>query len=114
MSDRSWVVWVGGDGPGTRNPALRSMLKPWHSPITHPRLRPVLAAAVSTLSGTALAMSFESGDDPGLPRCARLTLRTMMCDSHGMQVAVTITVDRKVASAEYRDCPDRTAAGQSW
>ena len=97
MSDRSWVVWVGGDGPGTRNPALRSMLKPWHSPITHPRLRPVLAAAVSTLSGTALAMSFESGDDPGLPRCARLTVRTMVCNLYGIQVVVTIAVDRRVA-----------------
>ena len=97
MSDRSWVVWVGGDGPGTRNPALRSMLKPWHSPITHPRLRPVLAAAVSTLSGTVLAMSFESGDDLGLPRCARLTVRTVVCNLHGIQVVVTIAVDRKVA-----------------
>ena len=94
MSDRGWVVGMVWNEPSTRAPALRSMLKPWHSPIDTPRLRSMHAAAGSNLSSTSLAMSFEFGNDLGLPRCVRLEIRTMMCTFLGKQVVVAIAVDR--------------------
>ena len=52
--------------------------------------------AASTLSGTALAMYFESGDDIGLHHCAGLEMRTAVCSFHGKEVVVAIAVDRRV------------------
>ena len=52
------------------------------------------AAAGSNLSSTSLAMSFEFGNDLGLPRCVRLEMRTRMCIFLGKQVVVAIAVDR--------------------
>ena len=54
------------------------------------------AAGASTLSGTALAMYFESGDYIGLHRCVRLQMRTVVCSFHGKEVVVAIAVDRRV------------------
>ena len=53
--------------------------------------------AASTLSGTALAMYFESGDYIGLHRCAGLEMRTAMCSFLGKEVVVAIAVDRRVS-----------------
>ena len=39
-------------------------------------------------------MSFEFGNDLGLPRCVRLEIRTMMCTFLGKQVVMAIAVDR--------------------
>ena len=49
---------------------------------------------VRNLSSTSLAMSFEFGNDLGLPRCVRLEMRTRMCIFLGKQVVVAIAVDR--------------------
>ena len=67
----------------------------------------------SQLSGTALAIYFESDNDLGLHRCVRLEARTSMCSCLGKQVVVAIAVDRRVLGVPLPHCPDRTAAGQS-
>ena len=55
------------------------------------------AAGASTLSGTALAMYFESGDYTGLHRCAGLEMRTAMCSFLGKDVVVAMAADLEVA-----------------
>ena len=59
------------------------------------------AAGASTLSGTALAMYFESGDYTGLHRCAGLEMRTAMCLTCTGAAAEKSAVGREAAFASH-------------
>ena len=91
-----------------------------HVPVCSDHLEPCTSRRLpsreidcSQLSGTALAIYFESDNDLGLHRCVRLEARTSMCSCLGKQVVVAIAVDRRVLGVPLPHCPDRTAAGQS-